>query len=81
MRPVLIFVLGVVASYYGWAALLTHYAESSDITVRGAIFWLGGMVMPFIVLVGGLMSLLVECLYERYLERRSRVQIAKRYPF
>jgi hypothetical protein len=43
MRPFLVFVVGVVTSYYGWAALLAHYAASSDITCgaqsSGSVEW------------------------------------------
>jgi hypothetical protein len=30
--------------------------------------------MPIVVLVGGLVALLAECLYERYLERRGSLK-------
>jgi hypothetical protein len=58
MKTTVFFWVGAVFGYHSWIAFLEHYAAASDVSVRGAIFWLGGMVLPFPILIGGLVGAL-----------------------
>lgn len=72
MRPVILFFLGGILAYYGWIGILENYAASSDISVRGAIFWMGGMCLPVVVPAGALFGLLCSLLVDWYLGRKRK---------
>lgn len=56
MRNTIAFFIGLVCSSYAWVWLLQCEADASDISVRGAIFWIGGMCLPCVTLGGVLLA-------------------------
>ena len=64
MKTTIFVWIGAVFGYHCWIAFLEYYAAASDVSVRGAIFWLGGMVLPLPILIGMLVGLLCDRLLE-----------------
>ena len=72
--PAFCFTAGVAGGFFAWWGLISHWAANSDVTVRGAIYWVGGMVMPIASMIGGLIGLGVRRLVTWWSVRRHKIR-------